>query len=218
MSSGSPLSSSLSRVTATSQSPARIQDADSTEHRFVRVFDLSVSGYRDWTFPAFGLIFVMLGAILVIRPELISSTQHSYPRFIPYGLLFLALLWTAGTFASTYPEYLRHKRLVQTNQCRIVEGPVEDFIPMPVGGHAVESFIVSGANFSYSDFIVTDGFNNTAAYGGPINGNSYVRICYDPHRNVILQLDVRDFEGARKNYDGLRSFFPIPRLGKPLAR
>ena len=79
---------------------------------------------------------------------------------------------------------------------------------MPYAGHASESFSVSGVDFRYSDFNVTDAFNNAASHGGPINANSYVRICYDPQDNAILRLEIRGFEGEVKDYAGWRNIIP----------
>ncbi|MBX9769509.1 MAG: hypothetical protein K2X47_19690 [Bdellovibrionales bacterium] len=55
----------------------------------------------------------------------------------------------------------------------------------------MESFMVSGVRFQYSDYVVTDGFNQTASHGGPISKGAYVRICYDPKGNHILRLEIR---------------------------
>jgi hypothetical protein len=192
--------------------------------RFVKVFDVVDSGFRDWTFSAFGLIFVAIGIVIAFFPAVIKTigipyleVQSKLQKVFRYAFLSFAVLWTVITFSGTYSQHLRHKSLAQENGCRVVEGPVEHFVPMPYGGHAVESFSVSGISFGYSDFIVTDGFNNTSSHGGPIRGDSYVRICYDPAGNVILRLEIRDFKGEPKDYGKTTSIFPkpedIPRIG-----
>jgi hypothetical protein len=122
--------------------------------------------------------------------------------------LGFAILWTTVTFLLTYLGYLHHRSLVQENLCRVVEGPVEHFVPMPYYGHAQETFYVSGVRFGYSDFEITGGFNNTASHGGPINTSSYMRICYDPAGNVILRLEIRDFKGELKDYGKAQSSLP----------
>jgi hypothetical protein len=177
------------------------------EDHFVKVFDVLDSGFRDWTFSAFGLIFVAIGMALVVSPKLIKLAGIPFldmrPKartFFAWSWLVFSILWTALTFFGTYSEYLRHTALVRVDGCRLVQGPVEHFVPMPHEGHAEESFSVSGVPFKYSDFGVTDGFNNTSSYGGPINSGSYVRICYDPSGNVILRLEIRNFEGPLKDY------------------
>ncbi len=183
--------------------------------QFVKVFDVLDSGYRDWGFPAFGLIFVAIGIVTFVFPKIIRAIgipyldgRSRFKTFYRYGILGFALVWTAIAFIGTYSAHLRHKALAQENRCRVAEGPVEQFIPMPDGGHGEESFSVDGVKFRYSDFIVTDGFNNTSSQGGPINGGSYVRICYDPAGNVILRLEIRDFKGSLQDYSKGMSFVP----------
>jgi hypothetical protein len=173
--------------------------------RFVKVFDVVDAGFKDWTFPAFGLIFVVIGTALAFFPAAIRTTGIPYlqvhtgfRKVFPYIFLSFAVLWTVAMFAATYSKHLQYTSMVQGNGCRVVEGAVEHFVPMPYGGHAVESFSVSGTRFAYSDFLITGGFNNTASHGGPISGGAYVRICYDPSSNVILRLEIRDFEPAPK--------------------
>jgi hypothetical protein len=65
---------------------------------------------------------------------------------------------------------------------------VTGFMPMPVTGHAMEHFCVSGACFSYSDYVVTAGFNRTSSRGGPIREGLPVRVTY--LGNTILKLEV----------------------------
>ncbi len=56
--------------------------------------------------------------------------------------------------------------------CTVVEGRITNFVPMPYEGHADENFAVSGVQFSYSDYGVSDAFNNTSSHGGPIKAGS----------------------------------------------
>src|SRR5216683_4056122 len=151
-----------------------------TDH-FVKVFDILDTGFRDWTFSAFGLIFVAVGIVILVFPRFLKAVGIPYlnlqSRFSRYFDLGFAILWTTLFFSLTYLGYLHHRSLAQENRCRAVEGPVEHFVPMAYGGHAQETFYVSGVRFGYSDFEITDGFNNTSSHGGPINASSYVRIC-----------------------------------------
>jgi len=187
--------------------------------RFVKVFDVLDSGFNDWGGPAFGLIFVAIGIVIAAFPTIIKATgipfvdfQSGGRKIFRFAFLSFAVLWTVIVFAGTYSRHFRHESLVQTNTCRVVEGAVEHFTPMPYQGHPVESFSVSGISFRYSDFVVTGGFNNTSSHGGPVNGNSYVRICYDPTDGAILRLEIQDFKGELKNY-GTQNIFP--RTGDP---
>jgi hypothetical protein len=189
-------------------------------NQFVKVFDVLESGYRDWTFPASGLIFVVIGIALVAFPKFLKNLNipnatylNGRPRlqaFFRYAVLGFALLWTVTTFLATYSQHSRHKALARENNCRVVEGPVEHFVPMPYTGHALESFSVAGVVFKYSDYVVTDGFNNTSSHGGPIKSDSFVRICYDPADHAILRLEIRDFNGELKDYSKGENIFSFP--------
>jgi hypothetical protein len=171
---------------------------------FVKVFDILETGFRNWTFSAFGLIFVAFGIVILAFPRFLKAVGIPYlnleSRFRRYFPLGIAILWTTLSFSLNYLEYLHHRSMAQENRCRVVEGPVGRFVVMPNGGHAQETFYVSGVRFSYADFAITDGFNTTSSRGGPINASSYVRICYDPAGNVILRLEIRDFKGEFKDY------------------
>ncbi len=116
-------------------------------HSYTTVFDLANSGLRDWTFPAFGLIFVAVGLGIFFFPDMIKATGIPYAdfqskrmTFFRYSFLGFALFWTASAFLSTYPSYRHDLNLVKNNACKTVAGPVENFVPMPYSGHAEESF------------------------------------------------------------------------------
>ena len=168
------------------QNQTLLKRADSAEQaadHFVKVFDVLDSRFKDWTFSAFGLVFVAVGIVIFFFPNMIRVTgipylnvQSGFQTFFRYSFIGFAILWTSISFFTTYSQYLRHKALAEEGRCRVVEGPVEHFIPMPYAGHSQETFSVDGVPFRYSDFIVTDGFNNTSSHGGPINSDSYVRI------------------------------------------
>lgn len=53
----------------------------------------------------------------------------------------------------------------------IVEGYVENFIPRPVNGHAMETFSINGIKFSYSEGVIKPGYRKTYYHGGCITGN-----------------------------------------------
>lgn len=188
----------------THQAPA---GAEQSAGSFVTVFDILESGYKNWTFPAFGLIFVGIGLAMVLFPRLLKTAgvaslnfQSKSRAFFKYFFLIFALLWVGISFITTYAAYNRHRQLAESNQCQITEGPVQNFTPMPYSGHAEESFTVSGVRFKYSDYIVSDGFNHTSSHGGPIGKDAYVRICYDPQDNAILRLQIRGFTGPIPDY------------------
>ncbi len=126
----------------------RVDAAEQAAGHFFKVFDVLDSGFKDWTFSAFGLIFVAIGSVIFFFPNLIRAAgipylnvQSRLRTFSRYGFIGFAILWTSITFFATYSQYLRHRALAQENRCRAVEGAVEHFVPMPYGGHAQNSFL-----------------------------------------------------------------------------
>jgi hypothetical protein len=158
---------------------------------YVTVFDVADAGYKSAGFPAFGLIFIVLGILLVVFRRRIPrwNTRSRTARIIfPYGFLCFAALWTAVAFLTTYSDYRQASQTRAANTANIVEGLVTNFVPMPVTGHAMESFCVKAVCFNYSDFAVTAGFNRTSSHGGPIREGLPVRVTY--LGNTILKLEV----------------------------
>ena len=155
------------------------------------VFDIATAGYKSWDFPAFGLLFITIGAILVANRTSLPGWWGRSPRasnVFAFFFLSFALLWTLITFVSTYGQYSSLTKSVSNGGARIVEGVVTNFKPMPVTGHAMEKFCVSDACFEYSDYVIVGGFNNTASHGGPIREGLSVRVTYVG--NSILKLEV----------------------------
>jgi hypothetical protein len=149
------------------------------------VFDVTQSGYRQWWFPAFGLIFVAVGSgMLFFRRRLPART----PRFFPYVFLGFAIVWTLGAFVGTLRDYLRLNSALREGRCEVIAGVVSDFHPMPFNGHQMEWFTVGDRRFQYSDFVVSAGFNNTASHGGPIHKGVQVRVHH--FGNEIARLEV----------------------------
>lgn len=187
---------------------------------FVKVFDLAETGYRTWKFAAFGLIFVGVGAVFFLAPPIfrrlnisfIGFQKRSY-RLFNWAFFCFALIWTATSFYSTFSQYLRFRDLLLGSSCDSVEGKVENFDPMPASGHKHESFTVGGVKFAYSDYEVTNAFNNTKSHGGPITADSYVRICYVPgiSNNYILRLEMQGYKGPMRDYSSGFSFFQSTR-------
>ena len=187
---------------------------------YVKVFDLAETGYTTWFFPSFGLIFVLFGILFIIAPyifkklkgKLVGFGNRSYKIYswIQFGFI---IYWTAYAFLSTYSEYKSFKNILINQEYEVVEGKVENYDPMPHRGNKNESFIVNDIKFSYSDYSVTNAFNNTKSHGGPINRNSYVNIYYTSvcNNNYILRLEIKDYKGAIKDYsngiNGLNIFF-----------
>jgi hypothetical protein len=157
---------------------------------YATVFDVTQSGYRQWSFAAFGLIFVAVGLALptLIRIGIFRKPPAWMQKWFPRFFLGFAIIWTLTSFAATYADYRAAVNAMRSDRAQVIEGVITDFRPMPYTGHAMESFVVRGVRFEYSDYVITAGFNNTSSHGGPIREGLPVKIW---HRgNEILRLDI----------------------------
>ena len=155
------------------------------------VFDITDAGYKSWTFPAYGLIFVAVGAVLVAFRKRLPGSWSKHPRasnVFAFSFFGFAVLRTLVSFVSTYNDYSSLRAEKETNRASVVEGIVTNFKPMPVTGHAMEKFCVQKVCFEYSDYVITGGFNNTSSHGGPIKEGLPVRVTYVG--NSIVKLEV----------------------------
>lgn len=158
--------------------------------QYVMVFDASNPPYSVYSRVLEGLVFVLISLIMAFRPEwfgrmaLIIKPQRAYR----WSAILFSVYWTGTVFASIHRAYERSRQALESHGCQTVEGRVEHFHPMPSGGHDKEHFDVNGVTFSYSDYIVTGGFNTAASHGGPIRDDLPVKICY--RDGLILQLAV----------------------------
>jgi hypothetical protein len=157
---------------------------------FEVVFDAAEAGYRQWWFPAFGLIFVAIGlGMLVYRRKYPSIERSRWSRIFPHLFTGFAVFWVLITFAITFSDYWELRQSLRSGQFEVIEGTVVDFVPMPAHGHAMESFTVNGHRYEFSDYVVTAGFNNTQSHGGPIREGLTVRIA--DVRGKIARLEIR---------------------------
>jgi hypothetical protein len=161
--------------------------------RFETVFDIAEVGYKSWWFPAFGLVFVAVGAAFLLIPVRLRFLRwrifsDRWGRVFDWAFFIFCVSWTVGTFILTFTQYIAARDALISGRYFVAEGPVADFNPMPYAGHGEESFTVAGKRFSYSDFEVMPGFNNSRAHGGPIDSGVYVRVSYSG--NTILRLEL----------------------------
>jgi len=150
------------------------------------VFDLSQKGFQ-WWFPAFGLIFVAVGGVIIWL-----GRRNRWPRsrkFVGYFMIGFACLWSGLAFATIFAEYSSLRSAYRKGQFSVVEGLISNFRPMPYEGHQEECFSVQSQTFCYSDYVVTGGFNNATSHGGPIHLGLAVRVSYIG--GAIVRLEVR---------------------------
>lgn len=155
------------------------------------VFDVAAAGYRTWHAPALGIVFVVAGAALIAGRKSPTPGWGKHPRaFAAFTFSFFgfAVLWTITVTYFTFSDYSSLAKAQANNKFQVVEGVVTEFRPMPVTGHAMERFCVSGKCFEYSDYVSAAGFNNTSSHGGPIHEGLQVRVSYIG--NSILKLEI----------------------------
>jgi hypothetical protein len=140
-------------------------------------FDMAEAGYRYGWFPLAGVGIAAIGVIQLLWRRRHPDPRRSWwRRFEPPFTVAFGAFVAGVTFAGTYWEYRELVSALENRDYTVVEGVVHNFVPMPYEGHAHESFDVAGHHYEYSDFMVTEGFNNTQSHGGPIRDGLRVRI------------------------------------------
>jgi predicted membrane protein len=128
---------------------------------YVEYFNLLNSGYKSISFALSGVPFLVIGIVglfLIFRFRRTAFVVRIHPRFLLIFMSFwtaFAIFWTTTNFVSTYTEYLTIRNALLDNKYQEIQGYVENFHPMPYGGHDEESFSVQGVSFAYSDYLVT---------------------------------------------------------------
>ena len=113
--------------------------------------------------------------------------------FCLFGILFVAF-WSTVALIAQLNIYNKTVGAYNRGEYQIVEGYVENFVPMPYEGHADESFEINGVKFSYSDYNIHPGYNNTKSHGGVIKENGqHLKIGYvylnETYGNIIVYIE-----------------------------
>jgi hypothetical protein len=149
------------------------------------IFDVSHVGYQSGYFPAFGLIFLAIGLVLIsvnrsrakagLPP--ISSRSGRPAKWFPYFILIFSSVWISLAFSLTYFPYRDLRSAHERGDCRIVQGQILNFRPGgEERGQTEESFDVAGVHFAYSPYTANAGFNQSVVKGGPLKPGAQVRI------------------------------------------
>ena len=107
--------------------------------------------------------------------------------------MFVTLL-SAVVLIAQFNMYNETVGAYNRGEYQTVEGYVENFDPMPYEGHTDESFEINGIKFSYSDYNIHPGYNNTKSHGGVIKENGqHLKIGYvylnDTYGNIIVYIE-----------------------------
>ena len=132
-------------------------------------------------------------AFMLVASALLVWRNRTFPVVLRYWFPALFVVFSiGGLFTLLFRNVLRPSELAaayRAGKCEVVEGIVTQFHPMPATGHDVESFVVSGKHFQYSDYALRAGFNQTSSLGGPIHEGAHVRIHYLGEDIAKLEID-----------------------------
>ncbi|NDK54604.1 hypothetical protein [Pontibacter fetidus] len=159
---------------------------------FITVYEYSTS--QSDSFWLIGLVFVVFSGIWILANYRIHDTIFNSKSVFGLMLFAFSLIWTVSAYSNQSDAEQIALHALRNEKYKRVEGIIEDFDPMPSGGHKYESFTVAGVPFSYSDYSAVEGFNKTRSHGGPIRGDrDSVRIKYYTHhqQNFILKLEIK---------------------------
>jgi hypothetical protein len=170
------------------------------------VFDVSEQT-PDWQFPAFGLLFIGVGLVLVLGRN--RAAQNIRATILPWAMLAFSLIWIGGALASVLGGHSRAVQALKSGAFGTAVGSVENFQAETMN-HKRETFTVSGLRFSYSRYIISPGFRQTAAEGGPLRNGVPVRIAYVG--NEILKLEIESttpYAGPAPRFPPVMLLIPI---------
>jgi len=164
---------------------------------FRLAFDLMTSP-DDWpgVVVPMGLLILVGFMLLLVPGTFLQRVGWPKQSLILAKLLGAAFVLFAGPtsiqWAVSHANQLNAlKTLEREGRLSFVEGCLQGYHPMPVGGHEYERIAVAGKQFAYSDFDETSPkFHNAASHGGPIHADSAVKIWYAG--SSIVRLMVSD--------------------------
>jgi hypothetical protein len=155
-------------------------------------YDIQQVIYPAWWVMAVGLLIISIGATLFLaRNNKVFNSVFESSGFqktvMPIFAIIFGMIWVALGMLS-YPTFAGLRNAARDGRYEVVEGQVREFVPMPYEGHARESFVVDGHRFSYSDYDLTMGFNQSRSHGGPIREGLQVRIAHVDGKIVKLEI------------------------------
>ena len=143
--------------------------------------------------PKFEISFLIPIAMFIIIPIFFLMFRRTYKSravllFCLSAFIFvtLALVFSLSNYINTHNKTME---AYESGEYETVEGYVEDYYY----GRDGERFKIDGVEFSYNDFRVQPGYNNTKAYGGVINGDGqHLKIGYvfvENYGNIIVYIE-----------------------------
>lgn len=147
--------------------------------------------YIDFVFQTI-LMVACLTIFIKCKNTKYKDTPYEIIKVISIlGFCFMLFINAIEIFSSL-DMHQKIAKQYEVGNYEIVEGYVENFVPMPYEGHGEESFKINSIEFSYSDYITNYGYNNAKSHGGVIEGDGqHLKIGYVVYNkmNIIVYIE-----------------------------
>lgn len=127
-------------------------------------------------------IVLVVGKLKWWRRSLSTAVAYFVVVMAPIDMAYFSGRW----FISRHAEL----GILASGHYEVVQGPADDFHPMPADTRSLESFTILEHKFSYSDenaFAMNPCFNQTVPHGGPIRAGMMLRVKFV--NQCILQIE-----------------------------
>jgi len=144
------------------------------------------------------LIFIIIFPRLLRRgfmgKEIVEKYSEKFVRVFQIIAIVFISFFSVIVYWGQFDMYRTIKDIYDRGEYEIVEGYVENFVPMPYEGHADESFEINNVCFEYSDYTVMTGYHNAKSHGGVIRGDGqHLKIGYvyygPEYGNIIVFIE-----------------------------
>lgn len=95
----------------------------------MELFSIESAGFKEWTFPALGLVFVMIGTFMFLY-QLEDKEQIGKIVLAGFCTAF-AIFWTITAGISSYKGYRRLLEAYQSGNCEKIKGTISDLHKEP---------------------------------------------------------------------------------------
>jgi hypothetical protein len=151
------------------------------------VFDVSQVGFQWGIYSMlifmFGTIFILIGWGVTTLDEVDLKWKGRIFQIVGGVAIAFGFLFLIGNYA----QYHSAETALATKHYEVAEGTVKNFIPMPPGGHSIESFDIGTKHFQYGAGWGSIAFNSEWNKGFIRNGVQ-ARISYQDED--ILKVEV----------------------------
>lgn len=149
--------------------------------------------YFDFGFQL-NLLAFLLTVFIKCKNKEYKDTPYEVIKVISGICLCFLVVYNVIDIASSLDMHKKIAEEYEKGNYEIIDGVVENFVPMPYEGKSKESFEINGVKFSYSDSIEICGYNNAKSHGGVIEGNGqHLKIGYiyydSSYGNIIVYIE-----------------------------